>query len=82
MTDEITKLADGRNMTIRSPWVSETESLPLWQIVFVPSEGTWDDYPKFDGRTLGEAVEKAMAWRGIVAVPIIDSHQQRVGLSA
>lgn len=63
MTDEITKLADGKNMTIRSPWSSETESLPLWQIVFVPSEGTWDDYPKFDGRTLGEAVEKAMLWK-------------------
>lgn len=53
-------LARRWNVTLQSPWRSETEELLGWRVTLVPREGNWDDYPVFSGATAGEALVKAM----------------------
>ncbi len=57
----IQTLSEIWNVTIRSPWQSETETLHDWELNLIPREGHWGDYPKFTGQTLREAVTPAMA---------------------
>lgn len=48
------------NVTVRTPWRTETEHLPNWEVRLVPREGHWGDYPVFHGDTMRIAVTAAM----------------------
>lgn len=56
----IKALSDKWNVTVRSPWNTETEKLQDWELSLIPRESHWGNYPKFSGKTLREVVTAAM----------------------